>query len=50
MSLLWFGGLNSNMDGTKALYLSNFSKKNKINFLDLIILVMALPLRNLMIV
>ena len=32
MSLLWFGGLNSNMDGTKALYLSNFSKKNKINF------------------
>ena len=31
-SLLWFGGLNSDMSGTKAQYLSNFSKKNRINF------------------
>ena len=31
-SIIWFGGLNSDMEGTKAQYLSNFSKKNKINF------------------
>ena len=31
-TLIWFGGLNSNMDGTKAIFLSNLSKKNKINF------------------
>tara|TARA_B100000676_G_C17913861_1_gene751544 strand:- start:284 stop:1036 length:753 start_codon:yes stop_codon:yes gene_type:complete len=30
--ILWFGGLNSDMQGTKAQYLSNFSKENKINF------------------
>ena len=31
-TLIWFGGLNSNMEGTKAIFLSNLSKKNKINF------------------
>ena len=31
-TLIWFGGLNSDMDGTKAIFLSNLSKKNKINF------------------
>ena len=31
-SIIWFGGLNSDMEGTKAQYLSNISKKNKINF------------------
>ena len=31
-SIIWFGGLNSDMEGTKAKYLSNFSKKNQINF------------------
>ena len=31
-TLVWFGGLNSDMDGTKAIFLSNLSKKNKINF------------------
>ena len=31
-TLIWFGGLNSDMDGKKAIFLSNLSKKNKINF------------------
>ena len=31
-TFIWFGGLNSDMDGTKAIFLSNLSKKNKINF------------------
>ena len=31
-SIIWFGGLNSDMEGTKAKYLSNFSRRNKINF------------------
>ena len=31
-SIIWFGGLYSDMDGKKAKYLSKFSKKNQINF------------------
>ncbi len=31
-SIIWFGGLYSDMDGTKANYLSKFARKNEINF------------------
>ena len=49
-SVLWFGGLNSDMSGTKAQYLSSFSKKIGLIFLGLIILVMEDLPRNLIIV